>query len=45
MRLFKLIEELLKIKKEYQLQSCRHRSYDRLRECIQSSFVYAERRD
>ena len=34
-----LIEELLKIEKEYQLQSRRHGIYDRLREFIQSSIT------
>jgi hypothetical protein len=40
-----LIEELLKIEKEYQLQIPRQRIYDRLRECIYGSIALEERRD
>jgi hypothetical protein len=40
-----LVEELLRIEKEYQLQNRRHGIYDRLRECIRSSIQPEERRD
>ena len=40
-----VIEELLRIEKEYQLRERRHGIYDRLRECIQASVSPQERRD
>jgi hypothetical protein len=32
-----VVEELLKIEKEYQLRDRRHGVYDRLRECVHTS--------
>ena len=40
-----VIEELLRIEKEYQLRERRHGIYDRLRECIQGSISPQERKD
>ena len=40
-----LIEELLKVEKEYQLRDRRHGIYDRLKETIQTSIAPQERMD
>lgn len=40
-----LIEELLKVEKEYQLRDRRHGIYDRLKETIQTSIASQERMD
>ncbi len=40
-----LIEELLKVEKEYQLRDRRHGIYDRLKETIQGSIAPQERTD
>jgi hypothetical protein len=40
-----LIEELLKVEKEYQLRDRRHGIYDRIKETIQTSITPQERVD
>jgi len=40
-----VVEELLKIEKEYQLKQRRVGIYDRLKECVESSINPEERRD
>lgn len=40
-----LIEELLKVEKEYQLRERRHGIYDRIKETIQASIAPQERVD
>lgn len=40
-----LVEELLRIEKEYQLRERRHGIYDRLKESVQSTIQPEERQD
>jgi hypothetical protein len=40
-----VVEELLKVEKEYQFRDRRHGIYDRLREAVQASISPEERKD